>query len=165
VKEIRFTVGQGAGPVDRDRLTLPTRLSRLPIIVDTSAIVALADRASKAHVEVSAFVAATRDPLLVPITVLPEVNYVVTSRLGVHVAIALLESIVRGDLPLEYLTKTDMSRSLELVKKYADSDSGFVDPSIVAVAERLRVARILTLDHKHFHLIRPSPRSAFEQLP
>ncbi len=137
----------------------------MPIIVDTSAIVAMADRASAAHAEVTAIVEAVREPLLVPITVLPEVDYLLTTRLGVRVAIALLESIVQGDLPLEYLTKTDVRRSLELVKKYADSDIGFVDASIVAVAERLRVARILTLDHKHFHLIRPSHRSAFELLP
>jgi uncharacterized protein len=83
----------------------------------------------------------------------------------VHVAIALLESIVQGDLPLEYLTEADVRRSLEIVKKYADGDIGFVDASIVAVAERLRVARILTLDRQHFHLLRPSHRDAFDLLP
>ena len=103
--------------------------------------------------------------MAVPITVLPEVDYLLTSRFGVPVAIAFLESVVQGDLWLEFLTSVDARRSLEIVKKYAGRDIGFVDASIVALAERMRVARILTLDHRHFHLIRPAHRAAFELLP
>jgi predicted nucleic acid-binding protein len=97
--------------------------------------------------------------------VLPEVDYLITSRLGSRVAIALLESIVQGDFPLENLTSTDVRRALEIVKKYVDGGIGFVDASIAALAERLRVVRILTLQRKHFQIQRPTHRDASELLP
>jgi predicted nucleic acid-binding protein len=135
------------------------------MIVDTSAIIALADRTSTAHAEVSGIVRSSREPLVVPVTVLPEADYLLTTRLGPRVAIAFLESIVQGDMSLEHLTSADVRRALEIVKTYTESDVGFVDASIVALAERLRVGRILTLDRRHFHFLRPAHRAAFELLP
>jgi predicted nucleic acid-binding protein len=51
------------------------------------------------------------------------------------------------------------------MRQYADSDIGFVDASIVAVAERLNVRKIVTLDRRHFGLIRPRHCEAFAILP
>src|ERR671932_26390 len=51
------------------------------------------------------------------------------------------QSFVRGSI---------VARSAELIDQYADSDIGFVDTSIVAVAERLTITRILTLDRRHY---------------
>ena len=137
----------------------------MPILVDTSAVIALADRASTAHADVTAIVQSARDTLLVPITVLPEADYLLTTRLGVHVASAFLESLVRGDLAFELLTPADVRRSLEVIRTYAGSDIGFVDASIVALAERLRISHILTLDRRHFGLLRPAHRASFDLLP
>jgi predicted nucleic acid-binding protein len=39
------------------------------------------------------------------------------------------------------------------------------DASVVAVAERLKTARIATLDHRHFRAVRPAHCDAFELLP
>jgi hypothetical protein len=39
--------------------------------------------------------------------------------------------------------------------KYSDAALGFVDASIVAVAERLKIKELLTTDRRHFSLIRP----------
>jgi predicted nucleic acid-binding protein len=41
----------------------------------------------------------------------------------------------------------------------------FVDTLIVAIAERLNILRVLTLDRRDFHLIRPKHCGAFEILP
>jgi hypothetical protein len=58
-----------------------------------------------------------------------------------------------------------MPRILELMRQYADNAIGFVDASIVAVAERLGVRRILTLDRRHFGQIRPRHCDALDILP
>jgi predicted nucleic acid-binding protein len=49
--------------------------------------------------------------------------------------------------------------------KYADSRVDFVDASIIAVAERLNIPRILTLDQRDFALVRPLHTERFDLLP
>jgi predicted nucleic acid-binding protein len=41
----------------------------------------------------------------------------------------------------------------------------FVDATIAAVAERLNITRILTLDQRDFQIIRPKHSDYFEILP
>ncbi|MDI3421937.1 PIN domain-containing protein [Streptomyces luteolus] len=49
--------------------------------------------------------------------------------------------------------------------KYADFPLGSVDASVVAVAERLGLTEVATLDHRHFSAVRPSHVPAFTLLP
>jgi uncharacterized protein len=128
-------------------------------------VVALADTGSPEHQAVLAYAAATPEVLLVPVTVLPEADYLSATRLGVRVELAMLRSIATGELHLEAWTAADLARTIELVEQYADSDIGLVDASIVAIAERLRIPRILTLDHRHFRMFRPKHCPAFELVP
>lgn len=60
---------------------------------------------------------------------------------------------------------TDWERIAELVERYADLGLGGVDASVVAVAERLHVREIATLDHRDFSVVRPRNVDAFELLP
>jgi hypothetical protein len=117
------------------------------------------------HEAVRVYATQTLDLLLVPVTVLPEADYLMTTRLGTRVAVAMLRSVVRGELKLEELTIADLARSIELIEQYAHSNIGFVDASIVAIAERLRITRVLTLDHRHFAMVRPRHCPALELLP
>lgn len=57
-----------------------------------------------------------------------------------------------------------MARIAQLVDTYADLGLGGVDASLVAVAERLGVLQIATLDRRHFTVVRPSQTEAFELL-
>lgn len=100
-----------------------------------------------------------------PITVLPELDYLLMSRLGTQAELDILRSIRDGDFPIEPVTADDLGRSLELIEQYADSNIGLVDASIVAIAERLRITRILTLDVRHFRMFRPRHCEAFELAP
>jgi predicted nucleic acid-binding protein len=53
----------------------------------------------------------------------------------------------------------------ELVGQYADLGLGGVDASLVAVAERLDVREIATLDRRDFTVVRPAHCDGFELLP
>lgn len=66
---------------------------------------------------------------------------------------------------VEDLTIQDLRRTLELLQRYAEARIGFVDASIVATAERLRISRILTIDRRDFALVRLRHCKAFELLP
>jgi predicted nucleic acid-binding protein len=61
---------------------------------------------------------------------------------------------------------TDRSLELEqLLRRYEDAEIGFVDATVVAIAERLKIRRILTTDRRDFSLIQPRHCKQFELLP
>lgn len=152
----------GGGPA---ALPHPTSNAPLAVLVDTSGLYALIDADDHDHLAVRSFVAECREALVVPVTVLPEIDYLVASRLGVRVELAMLRSVVSAELRLEPLTANDLQRCIEIVETYADSDIGLVDASILALAERHRITRVLTLDHRHFRMFRPRHCAALDLVP
>lgn len=137
----------------------------MAILVDTSVLYALIDDAEPQHPNVRAFIEQCQEVLLVPITVVPEADYLVLTRIGAPTEIRMLRALATGELDVEGVTQKDFARALELVERYADSGLGFVDASIAAIAERLGVRQILTLDRRHFGMLRPRHCPAFELLP
>ncbi len=137
----------------------------MAVLVDANALVALADNRDRRHGAVLSFTSEARESLLIPASVLPEVDYLVTRTLGVRAAIAMLRSISGDDFRIESVAGSDYARCVDLMSQYAGSDIGFVDASIVTMAERLRITRILTYDYRHFRMIRPRHCAAFELVP
>lgn len=84
-------------------------------------------------------------------------------HLGPEYEARFLESFSQSELVLEALTRSDVERVTELVRQYSEFPLGTVDASVVAVAERLDVSQIATLDWVHFRRFGPaiSPASSF----
>ena len=59
----------------------------------------------------------------------------------------------------------DYERMAELVGQYANLDLGAADASIVAIAERMGISQIATVDRRDFSVVRPKHIPAFELLP
>jgi uncharacterized protein len=137
----------------------------LAVLVDTSALYALMDRTSHMHDAVRGYVTGSGELLLVPVTTLPELDYLVTERLGSRVALQLLRSIVSGEMRLEEVTSSDLERCIELMEQYGHTALGLVDASIIAVAERLRISTVLTLDQRHFRFVHPRHCAGFDLVP
>jgi uncharacterized protein len=135
----------------------------MPLLLDTGPLYALADADDAWHPRVRDFLAARSDVLLVPVTVLPEVTYLLTSRLGEAVERRFVASLAARELAIEDLKPADVTRCRDLMDRYPDI--GFVDASVIAMAERLRLAAIVTTDRRHFGQVRPAHRPAFELLP
>lgn len=125
----------------------------------------MVDRDDGWHDRVSAFLNAVPAQLVVPITVLPEVCYLIATHLGASVEVQFARSIQRGDVRVEFLKKEDLARTVEIMDKYADAGLGFVDASVVAVAERLNIRELLTTDRRHFSLVRPRHCQHFDLKP
>lgn len=136
----------------------------MAVLLDTSCLFALLDKDDRHHKDTIKFAESTNEALIVPDVILPEISYLVNKYLSVEVEVKLLSSIKVGELALESFLPTDLERVIELISTYKDEKIGFVDASIVAIAERLKITKILTLD-KHFHLIRPRHITAFEIYP
>jgi uncharacterized protein len=125
---------------------------------------AVLDADDQLHRDCVAALVAEQRPLL-PDAVLPELAYMVLRELGYEVVVAFLNSLLRGELVVERATRSDLQRATEILEKYADNRVDFVDCFIVAMAERLEIRRILTVDRRHFGVFRPRHCSHFEIIP
>lgn len=102
---------------------------------------------------------------VVPAPVLVELDHMLGRELGAEAFPALLDTIKAGELDVEDLTAIDYDRAAELMRTYADLEVGFVDCSVLVVAERLGEPKLATLDHRHFGTMRPRHVGALELLP
>ncbi len=103
--------------------------------------------------------------VLLPETVIPELAYMMASHLGYEKLITFLRSVAAGDFVLVPTELKGLERAAEILEKYADSRVDYVDCVIVAIAERLNIRRILTVDRRHFNLFRPRRCAHFEIFP
>jgi len=138
------------------------------ILCDSGPIFAAADRKDADHhasVELFTGLRLANRRLLVPQTVMAEVGYLLESKLGTSAEVAFLEAVANGSFEMVSLTQEDVARVSELVDRYDDLPLGTTDASVIALAERLGVEEIATLDHRHFRVVRPSHVEAFTLLP
>lgn len=102
---------------------------------------------------------------LLPDLVLPELAYLILRDSNYDVLIDLLDAISAGELALVTTQPSDLGRASELLEQYKDARIDFVDCVIIALAERLGITRILTVDRRHFSIVRPVHTAYFEILP
>ena len=114
-------------------------------LLDTSFLLAMTNTKDRNHHRVLNTAEHIDDQLVLPVTVLPEVSYLIGSRLGLQAMRQFLQRVVTSDISLETVTSTDLKRVAEILEEYADSRLDFVDATLVAVGERLNITRVLTL--------------------
>lgn len=135
------------------------------VIADTGPLYALVDRSDAWHDRVREWWVEQPRQVVVPVTVLPEVSYLLQTRIGPPAEQAFVEAVADGEFTMEPLESGDIVRAVELMREYADLPLGFVDATVAATAERLGIREILTTDRRHFGVIRPQHTGAFELLP
>ena len=132
-------------------------------IADTGGIVALLNRADKNHAAVASIVSNLE--LIIPATILAEVDYLVTKYLGESVFRAFLDDLTTEGFNYLETDLIDLNQTLKFMTRYSDIPIGFVDASIAALADRHKIQQILTLDRRHFHMIRSEVFDYFILLP
>lgn len=137
----------------------------MAVIFDSSFLFALTYSKAKQHEDCVQLARNLREKLIVPVTVLPEVTYLLAKRFGHHYMREFVHRISNSDWHIENLIGDDMKRVYELLSVYADEKLDFADVTIIAMAERLDVDTILTLDRRDFRLVRPSHIEYFNLLP
>jgi predicted nucleic acid-binding protein len=135
----------------------------MPLLVDTGVVFALADRSDAWHVRVRNYIRSSGEALLAPAMILPEVAYLLRHRVGANAELAFARALAGGELSVESLTSRDWTRSAELMEQY--EWLGFVDATVVAVAERLKVRALATTDRRHFGAVRPAHVDRFVLVP
>jgi predicted nucleic acid-binding protein len=134
-------------------------------ILDTSFLFALTDQSDRNHQRVLSHAQNINERLVLPVVVLPEICYLVASRLGHQAMRRFLASLTPNAVQLETVTIEDLARVQQVLKQYADNQLDFTDAAIVAISERLAITRVYTLDRRDFSVIRPKHCDYFELLP
>lgn len=101
--------------------------------------------------------------LLIPTTVVVEVCWLL--EVQPEVEAAFLDGLAAGAMEMVPFTTADAARTASLARQYGDFALGAVDASVIAIAERLGIDRIATLDRRHFTAVRPRHVNSFTLLP
>lgn len=91
---------------------------------------------------------------MVPVCVLVEVEYQLRPWAGGFSS--LMADLNAGRLETWLPDDRELARAGELVDEYDDLLLGFVDASVLATVERLREPKLVTLDRRHFSIVRPA---------
>ncbi|MGZ4206754.1 MAG: type II toxin-antitoxin system toxin ribonuclease C26 [Actinomycetota bacterium] len=135
------------------------------IVADTSGLLALFNQTEPAHAAVSRIVAEAGEPLIVSPYVVAELDYLVATQVGVDAELAMLGELTGGAYELATLDAAALARAADVIERYRDQAIGVADASIVVLADRFRTREVLTIDHRHFDVLRPLSGGRFKLLP
>lgn len=134
------------------------------VLLDTGPLIAVVDRDDKHHDSCVRLLEALDGPLLLPTTILIEAGWIINRHMGASVHAQFLD-LVTDEFELVNLIPQDVRRMAELVRVYHNARLDPADVSVVAIAERLAIRDIVTIDRRDFSLVRPRHVSAFTLLP
>jgi predicted nucleic acid-binding protein len=127
------------------------------LIVDTSAILAIFDETYAEHDAIAEIVSAEPGFLVVSPMVVAEADYMLLSRLGAQAARTFAQDIVSEAYELAEWTAEDHAMAVGVTAQFKEDKDyiGVADASNVVLADRYRTTTMLTLDQRHFRLLRP----------
>ena len=136
------------------------------IIADTSGLYAIFNRRQPEHQAARIAVEHDGGPLVLSPLVLAELDYFVLARLGAPAEQKVLAELKSPAYRLAAFTDDDFQLASEIAVKYGDMELGLADALIVVQAARHKTTRILSLDHRHFAVVRPlTSDDSFTLLP
>jgi uncharacterized protein len=120
------------------------------LLLDTGALYAYYDRSDRWHAKMVALLRAEARGLIVPAPVVPEVDHLLGARLGAASRRVFYSGIIGNHFFVADMPRAAYVRAAEIDAQFADLDLGFVDASIVALAESRDARRVATTDRRHF---------------
>lgn len=140
-------------------------MSTTPLLLDSGFLYSLFDEDDRFHKAVNVVAETQGGVAIVPDVTLVEVMFLVRRAGGIPAAIRFLEYFENANFQLEAFQKQDIRRARELMDIYADVRLDFVDTCIIAIAERLDIRRVGTIDSRDFLIVRPAHCEHLELLP
>lgn len=134
------------------------------VIADTGFVVALLNRLDVRYLDVLP-IYLKQAQILLPQTALVEIAYLIGRDVGISAVVQFLQGIPKSRFIVIHAIDSDIVRVAEILAKYADSYIDFVDASVMAIAERLNIQTVLTIDQRDFRMFRPKHCSSFQLLP
>lgn len=117
------------------------------------------------HAQAASVVESLSGPIVVSPFVVAELGYLVATRLGVDAELAVGRELASGAYAFPSIGAADLAACFDVVGRYRDQEIGITDASLVVLADRYETHTVLTLDRRHFGVLRPLRGSNFTLLP
>jgi uncharacterized protein len=135
------------------------------IVLDTSGVLAAIDASQRHHRAAAEALRGSTEPRLLSPFVLAELDYLISTRVSREASHAFLEQVASGAYRLEPMSSADVAAALEILERYRDQDVGLADASLVVLADRYDTLDVLTLDERHFRVLKGRNDHPFRILP
>jgi predicted nucleic acid-binding protein len=135
------------------------------LVLDTSGLLAVLDADQRIHEPARKAFVGYDGPLLLSPFVLAELDYLLVARVSRDAGIAWLTEVARGAYRLEPFSTEDVAEAVSVVERYPDLGVGLADASVVVLANRYDTYDVLTLDERHFRVLRGPQDHPFRLLP
>ena len=135
------------------------------IILDTSGVLSAIDASQRRHPEAVAALRGAAPPWILSPFVLAELDYLLSTRMGVAAERDFLDEVGRGVYRLESFDAHDVQAAERIIGRYRDLGVGLADASIAVLAARYGIRELLTLDERHFRAMRGPAGRTYRLLP
>ncbi|MHB8287675.1 MAG: PIN domain-containing protein [Acidimicrobiales bacterium] len=135
------------------------------LVCDTSGLLAYFDASDTYCARVSSVIEADPGPFVVSPYVVAELDYLLATRSGEHAEVIAMTELSEGAWEIPSFGQSDLRYACSVIERYQDQGIGVADASLVILAKRYRTDRLLTLDHRHFRMIRTVEGRPFTLLP
>ena len=135
------------------------------MLTDAGPLAAFIDRRDQHHQSAQRALAAQGDePLLTTCPCFAEAMHLLGDSGGYRYQSVLLDMVHQGLLQIHHLTAEEEIRAFALLEQYRDRPMDYADASLVAVAESMKITRILTFD-SDFRFYRMQDGTTLEVAP
>lgn len=135
------------------------------MIVDTSALLAYFNAREPDHEAVADVIDGNEELLVVSPYAVAELDYLIAKRVGVDAELEVLRELSSGAWELAVVGVAELELTTSIIEKFPDQDIGVTDASMVVLADRYQTRTIVTLDRRHFDVLRPIGGGRFSIRP
>jgi uncharacterized protein len=114
------------------------------ILIDAGPLIALFDRDDNYHEKIIDFVKGKKFKFITTTAVITEVTHMLD--FSVDAQILFFEWIMKEGVLLQEIQQRDITRIIELTKKYSDRPMDFADATLVIAAEKTGIREIISID-------------------
>jgi uncharacterized protein len=137
----------------------------MALIADSGGIYGLYDASEKKHKSIRKAFEQEPGLAIIPMPLLSKIDYLLRTRLGIQAESNFIDDVRAGAFTLEPCSLGDLARCRALIETYRDLGLGLADASVIACAERLSIPRVLTVDERHFRVVRTAAGKPLVLLP
>lgn len=135
------------------------------ILLDTSGLLAALFIDQRKHTACARILLEADTPLVLSPFVLAELDYMVAKLAGESVELELLAEVSRGAYRLADVGSRDVEEARAIIERHTGLGVGLADASIAVLSRRLGCLDVLTLDERHFRVLRGFKDRPFRLLP
>jgi predicted nucleic acid-binding protein len=135
------------------------------ILLDTSGLLAALFVDQRRHAGCADALLEAEPPLVLSPFVLAELDYLVAKLAGTEVELELLAEVAREAYRLADFGPRDVEEARAVIARHAELGVGLADASLVVLSRRLGCLDLLTLDERHFRVLRGFKDRSFRILP